>query len=239
MLPPTPAPPSLEKFAYDAIKKAILTFALKPGDALVEAELSKQLSVSKTPIRDALSRLEKEGLVSKVAYTGTTVSEIDSQLVADLFELRAVLEGLAARKAALNFTPQDAAAAQTNLAEHKAALASGDLTRASELNRQFHALILRNAPSPRLHTFLGNLDDHLQRFRVLSNYQRGPHSKSVAEHQQILTAIQANDADGAEKAMRAHLMSVVADLKDVDIHALIQQISGENSAVHSSDRYHE
>ena len=145
MLPPIPAPPSLEKFAYDSIKKAILEFRLKPGDSLVEAELSKQLGISKTPIRDALSRLENEGFVTKVTYTGTYVSSIDNRLVAEIFELRAVLEGLAARKAALSFTAQNIETADSILNEHSKALAAGDLAHASHLNRQFHNLILHAA----------------------------------------------------------------------------------------------
>jgi DNA-binding GntR family transcriptional regulator len=225
MLPP----PSLEKFAYETIKKAILEFRLKPGDSLVEADLSKQLNISKTPIRDALSRLEKEGLVSKVPYTGTTVSPIDNRAVKELFELRAVLEGLSARKATDTLLPIELEQLQKNLIDHISALKIGNLIQAAALNRQFHTLIIKAAGSERLTAILANLDDHLQRYRVLSNTQRGKQSKSVEEHQIILNALRTRNSNDAESAMRAHLMSVVTDLEHVDISALITCITSEKT----------
>lgn len=232
MLPQSSAPVSFEKFAYDAIKQAILAFRYKPGDALVEAELSKQLNISKTPVRDALTRLEREGLVTKVAYTGTYVSEITSQSVMEVFEIRAVLEGLAARQATSAFTIADLALAGQLLTRQADLLAKGDLSGASEANRQFHSLIVQRSNNQYLSSMLANLDAHIQRYRVLSKAQRGAQSTSVQEHQRVLDAIRAGDAAGAESAMKSHLRNVLTELENVDIQALIAIVTQSAASDH-------
>lgn len=239
MLPNSPTPISLEKFAYDSIKKAILEFRLKPGAALVEVELSKQLNISKTPVRDALTRLEREGLVTKVIYTGTYVTEITAQSVMEVFEIRAVLEGLAARQATPHFSKGDLQHATQLLADQAAMLSSEDLQHASELNKQFHALILEKSQNQRLHFMLANLDDHIQRFRVLSNYQRGAQPTSVVEHQRVLNAIRAGDATGAETAMKDHLRNVLTELENVDIQSLIQAVTNQTGGIPVGSKYSE
>lgn len=240
MLPSTPPPPiSLEKFAYETIKKAILEFRLKPGDSLVEADLSRQLNISKTPVRDALTRLEREGLVTKVAYTGTYVTEITIQSVLEIFEIRAVLEGLAARQSAANFTEDDLNLCEQILKKHEKALSSGNLAEAASLNRQFHSLILERARNQRLTSILANLDDHLQRFRVLSNYQRGAQTKSVSEHRRVLDALRERNGNSAESAMKQHLQSVLDDLENVDINFLINQVTEQVSSGHARNGFTE
>ncbi len=97
-------PVSLKDKAYHAIKAAILSLKLKPGDPLVESDLAQQLGISKTPVRDALLELEREGFVTKVPFKGTYVTEITLKDVREVFQVRAVLEGLAARLAAPLFS---------------------------------------------------------------------------------------------------------------------------------------
>ncbi len=237
MLPNSPAPVSLEKFAYDAIKKAILEFHLKPGDALVEAELSNQLNISKTPVRDALTRLEREGLVTKIIYKGTYVTDITAQSVMEVFEIRAVLEGLAAREATSHFTTADLQQAAQILADQAAMLKSGELLNASELNKRFHRLILEKSGNQRLRAILANLDDHIQRFRVLSNVQRGAQPTSVIEHRRVLEAIRSKNAEAAETAMKDHLRNVLAELENVDIQALIKAINQTNGQGSAGNSY--
>ncbi|MBI4757519.1 MAG: GntR family transcriptional regulator, partial [Chloroflexi bacterium] len=93
-------PLSLKDKAYAAIKDAILSLQLKPGEPLVETELAEQLGISKTPVRDALQHLERGGFVTRVLFKGTYVTEVTLKDLKEVFQLRAVLEGLAARLAA-------------------------------------------------------------------------------------------------------------------------------------------
>jgi DNA-binding GntR family transcriptional regulator len=224
-LSPVGGPVSLEKLAYDAIKSAILGFKLKPGDALVESDLAQQLGISKTPVRDALLRLEKEGLVVKIPYKGSYVSEITKQTVIELFQIRAVMEGLAAGLAAPFLTDADIHACEEFISRHLQALQAGDIEAAAVYNRKFHQTILQRCPNQRLLQILSNLDDHIQRFRLLSNYQRGKVLKSVQEHEAILDAVRRKSASEVENAMKAHLSNVLHDLSNQDFDQLIEYVS--------------
>lgn len=212
---------SLEKLAYDSLKEAILEFRLKPGDNLVENDLARQLGISKTPVRDALLRLEKEGFILKIPYKGYHVTPITRESIIHMFEIRAVLEGLAARLAALNMTGEDIHLAAELLKKHAQIIAAGEIKQASEVNRQFHDFIIQSSRNGHLGSILNNLDDHIQRYRILSNYQIGRLEKSVDEHQAILTALQMHQPDAAENAARAHIVSVMGDLEDQNFEELI------------------
>lgn len=224
-LAPVGNPVSLEKLAYDAIKNAILIFRLKPGESLVENDLARQLQISKTPVRDALLRLEKEGFITKIPYKGYYVTEITRESVADMFQIRAALEGLAARLAAVHLNDADLSEIQRLVSEHEHALAEKKLLQANKLNREFHDLIILRADNERLKVMLANLDDHLQRYRTLSNYQRGRLMKSVEEHQRVVDALSAHNPEQAELALRAHILSVMEDLENQDFNELIRLAS--------------
>jgi DNA-binding GntR family transcriptional regulator len=132
--------------------------------------------------------------------------------VKQIFEIRAVLEGLAAGLAAAHWSGSESSAAQILLAQQEAAAREGNLALSSQMNKQFHELVIQRANNRMLASMLRNLDDHLRRYRTISSYQKGRLEKSVAEHQQVLQALKQNDAAGAETLMRAHLRSVLEDL---------------------------
>jgi len=225
-LNPISAPISLEKFAYDAIKNAIISFQLVPGQSLVESELASRLGVSKTPVRDALLRLEREGFVKKIAYTGTYVSEINRKNIADIFMIRAHLEGLATRLVSGKFSQEDIQQAQNYINMMDEASKKGEIKEASNQNKRFHDLIIGKTESAWLVQILSNLDDHLKRYRILSNYQSGRLEKSTQEHQEVLDAIVRKDPDIAEKYMKQHIISVLEDLESQDdFEILVQQAS--------------
>lgn len=223
-LTPLSEPPSLDKLAYEKIKEAILTFQFLPNQALVEGELASQLGISKTPVRDALMRLEKEGLVTRIPYKGTYVSDINNQDMANIFQIRIVLEGLAIRLATDNLTEEDLAQMQQSINDYSKALQDKDVSRSSRINSEFHNIIIQRCSNPRLVTMLHNLDDHLKRYRLLSISQGTRTDKSVPEHQRILEACRLRNAQAAEEAMRQHLFSAMEDLYDQDFEELEQQL---------------
>jgi DNA-binding GntR family transcriptional regulator len=206
------APSSLKDQAYLAIKRAILTLRLKPGEALVENDLANQLGISKTPVRTALHELEREGLVTKVLYKGTYVTEVTLRDVREIFQLRAVLEGLAARLATPLLEESDLARAKELLIYMERALEKGDRPLASQYGAQFHYLILQSADNERLQLIWHNLDDHTQRFRLMSDQISGRLEKSVGEHKWILEALEQRDPDLAEERIKAHLHSVLQEM---------------------------
>ena len=202
---------TLTERVYTTIKEAILDLKLQPGSPLVEDELARQLGTSKTPVRDALFTLERDGLVTKIPYKGTYVSEISLRDATEIFELRAVLEGLAARLATDTFGPAEFAEAERLLNTADQARARGDREAASQLGAQFHWLILQQAENRRLKPILAKLEEQLRRLRRLSDLRQGRLEKSAREHRAILDCLRARDPFATEAAMRNHLQSVVVD----------------------------
>jgi len=125
----------------------------------------------------------------KVPFKGSYVASITHESVIELFEIRAVLEGLAARLAIPEITPDEITDLTRVVDSHEKALRNGAISEAAGYNRKFHQTIIQHCTNERLLQILGNLDDHLQRFRLLSNYQRGTALKSVEEHRQVLAAL--------------------------------------------------
>lgn len=199
--------------AYTAIKEAILSLHFKPGTPLIEDELAEQLGISKTPVRDALIELERDGLVVRIPYKGTYVSEISERDAQEIFELRAVLEGLAGRLAVASLTSGALDEAEAILDACEAALEAGRLGEASGLGEQFHRLVLGHAANQRLQTFLEMLDEQTRRLRQISNRGVGRLEKSAAEHRQIMAALREGDPEKVDLAFRYHHRSVLHDLK--------------------------
>jgi len=203
---------SLKDKAYATIKEAILSLKLQPGTPLVETQLAEEMGISKTPVRAALEELEREGFVTRILFKGTYVTEVTVKDLVEIFQLRAVLEGLAARLATPLFSPQELDQIAHNLTASEAALAEGNLVRCSKLGKSLHDAIIDKADNRRLALIIRNLDDHVQRFRMLSDQIGGRLNKSVKEHRRVLEALRRRDPDGAEQAMRGHLHSVLQDL---------------------------
>jgi DNA-binding GntR family transcriptional regulator len=204
----------LKDKAYAAIKDAILTVRLQPGMPLVESELAQQLGISKTPIRDALQELEREGFVSRALYKGAQVTDVTVKDIVEVFQLRAVLEGLAARLVAPLFLDEELDRLSGILSSAEAALEAGDRKLCSAEGRKLHFAIIDKAEADnlRLASITRNLDDHVLRFRILSDRISGRLDKSVVEHRRVLDALYRRDSLAAEKAMRDHLFSVQHDL---------------------------
>jgi len=223
-LTPLTESPSLDKLAYDQIKEAILTFQFLPNQALIEGDLASQLGISKTPVRDALMRLEKEGLVVRLAYKGTYVSDINNQDMMEIYQIRIVLEGLAIRLAAEAMVEEDFDALQKLIERHEVTLKQHDVRLVSEINSKFHNIIIARCSNHRLTDMLHVLDDHLKRYRLLSISQGQRFVKSVPEHRAILEALRARDAEKAEQAMRVHLQSAMEDLYTQNFEELEKQL---------------
>ncbi len=203
---------SLKDMAHRAIKEAILTLRLEPGTLLVESELAQQLGISKTPVRDALQELEREGFVTRILFKGTYVTDVTMKDVTEVFQLRAVLEGLAARLAAPVFTQQELDAIASRLDAAERAWAAGDVPACSLHGQALHEAIIGKADNQRLLLINRNLDEHVRRFRALSDRIAGRLGKSIAEHRRVLAALYDRDGERAEQAMRQHLESVLQDL---------------------------
>ncbi|MCP4416867.1 MAG: GntR family transcriptional regulator [Chloroflexi bacterium] len=211
---PINKPQSLKGIAYKIIKDAILTLKFSPGQALSHRQLAAQLQISETPIRDALQDLEREGFVIRIPHKGTFVTEIDSVDIVETFQIRAQLEEMAVRLATPQLTQQDFDEMERLLKLAKDVLEHGERAQCSIYGAQFHQCFIRKANNKRLAAILVNLEDHLQRFRHISDLISGRLEKSQEEHHQVFEAAFQGDAEKAGKAMYIHLDSIVQDVQD-------------------------
>lgn len=189
--------------AFERLLAEIRTGSLKPGDRLTETELAQRLGISRTPVREAIRQLEASGLVRHLPRIGATVRRLDYAEVMELYEMRVVLEGTAARMAARAASDIELAELEEIHAEFLKVIA--DPRQAFALNRQFH-VTLTNAAKNR---FLAQSMDGLERTLLIL----GPSTlvnpdrvqDVVIEHEAILTALKRRDGDAAEAAMKTHV----------------------------------
>ena len=193
--------------AYSQIRALILSGALPAGAQLGEEALAERCGVSRTPVRDALRRLEGELLVNRSDTQRTFVADWSLDDVADAFELRAMLEGHAARRAAARMT--DALVQRlraTNQAIGVAVRANPpDVEGFLDGNRAFHAIILETAASPRLAALLGTLIEQPVVRRTAQHYGREALLRSFGEHDELLAAFARRDGAWAEAVMAGHI----------------------------------
>lgn len=196
--------------AYEALKDAIIQLDLKPGDPIVEDDLAEQIGISKTPVRQALARLEQEGLVIRIPYKATYVADLDPADAADILELRAVLEGLAARSVVETVDEATLVEAEKILDAHDEAVAKGNLEQAGQLGEKFHRLVTGASTNRRAAAMLETLNVQMERLRTLSGHHHDRAEKSAKEHRAILAALRARDAEAVDLAFRKHRGSFVA-----------------------------
>jgi DNA-binding GntR family transcriptional regulator len=214
---PTPVRPladhqSLRERIVARLRQAILTGTLSPKTRLLEPELARQLEVSRTPLREAIRQLEAEGLVSTVPRIGTFVSEIRAHDVEDLYAIRAVLEGLAARQAAESRDPAKPEILRPILAE--LAKRTSEHREYHEISGSFHDAIVGLAGNRRLQAMYQALAQHVSRMRSLSLAVRQRPEVSLREHRRIAAAILAGHADEAERLMREHIQGALRVVRD-------------------------
>lgn len=188
-----PPAQSSSQRAYDLILRGILTGVLPNGKRLPEIPLATALGLGRTPVREALMRLEADGFVRSEPRLGMVVAGNTLESLAEIYEVREVLEGFAARLAARYARPSDLLAMRRVLDETAAATAAGDVLRLRALNVRFHELIHTAARNDQLGRVLARLLN-LVRLSPISAYsQPGRSAQALAEHRAILDAIETHD----------------------------------------------
>ncbi|WP_313671688.1 GntR family transcriptional regulator [Sandarakinorhabdus sp.] len=202
--------------AYAEIRGLILAGDASPGTPLREEALADIVGVSRTPIRDALRRLEVELYAVRTPGGRLVVADWDSDDVAEIFALRAMLEGHAAARAARRVSPaQLAELRQCNAAiEAAVALPQPDIARFLAENRRFHDIILSASASARLSTMLAGLVEQPIVRRTATRYDRADLARSAHEHGQLIQAFAAHDEDWARAVMTAHIRRALHAFQD-------------------------
>jgi DNA-binding GntR family transcriptional regulator len=196
--------------AYEEIRKRILDGTVPLGGRLKESKLASEIGVSRTPIREALRRLEAEGLVSHSFHQGAQVVSPTDQDMADLFELRLLVEGLGAKLAASRVTAGEivdleaaAGAMEELLANPRKDLAA----KMAVLNQRFHRMVIESAKSERILAGFTSTVDLPLALRTFQDYSRPELLRSAAQHRDLVSALRAGDPQWAQAVMRNHILT--------------------------------
>lgn len=195
----------LRDVVFNTLQQAILRGELKPGERLMEIQLANKLGVSRTPIREAIRKLELDGLVLVAPRKGAEVARITEKSLRDVLEVRRSLEELAVRLACERMEPQRLA--DLKEAEHafEAVLGNDDITVVAEADVAFHGVIYVATDNERLIQLLNNFREQMYRYRVEYLKRTECHSQLLAEHRGIIRAIENKEAQDAARITCKHI----------------------------------
>lgn len=194
---------AIRDLAYETLKEAIVQLKLPPGQRLREEHLTRQLNISRTPLREAFQALERDGFIVRLPSGGVQVAPLSVDDLHNLYDIRRALEGLAAREAASRGTAADWVEAERANADMLFFGERGRLNEAYDAGRQFHSVIYSASGNPRLSDMLNHLMQQLTRYRYFSVAHR--FREAHADHVQILESLRCRRAARADAASQHHV----------------------------------
>jgi DNA-binding GntR family transcriptional regulator len=198
---------SLNQKAYTEIRRRILNGELSAESPLSEYQLADELQLSRTPVREAVKRLEREGLVQSLPNRGTFVAELTVKDISEIYQVREQLEGFAAHVAADTMSDEAVERLEKEISVMNRLASEGRLLEIVDSDIRIHQQIIASTQNSRLIALLGTLDDQMYRVRALFPQSPQWFKATLVEHTKIVKAIKAHDGAGAESAMKAHLRS--------------------------------
>jgi len=196
----------LKEQVYHAVKSRILNGEIQAGQSISENELSALMSVSRTPIREALQRLQVEGLVRILPNQGVFVPEISAREVTELFDVRRAIEPFIVRQIAGRLTTGDRERLRKLLADQRTAVETGDLLSAMKVDTDFHLELAACTHNSLFQSIMNNIGERLFYFGYKILVRKAERAgDSFSEHEAILGALELPDANAAVDAMTAHL----------------------------------
>lgn len=205
---------SLGEIAFQTLREAILNGSLKPGQQLVETELAKEMGISKTPIREAIRRLDSEGLIEVVPHRGAVVTGFSREDYVEIYAIRSTLEALAARLAAKNITAAEIAELKEIVAESERLIKQGEYAAALDANTRLHDIIYRASRNKRLVDLLNQIGEYVHAMRLKAFKIPGQAERSLHEHKEIVEALSNGDADRASDLIRLHIDRIGKAIED-------------------------
>jgi DNA-binding GntR family transcriptional regulator len=195
--------------AYFALLEKIFQGQIAPGSPLREVRLAEDLGISRTPVREAIRQLSRDGIVECLPHCGARVIQPDEKLVSDIFQIREALEGMAARAAAAQFVDEKLSELRAYFEKLRLQIAAGD---ESDVGDRIHGDILDACRNAELASLMGKYREMISWFQRLASEVPGRLMEAYREHEAILSAIEARDAEWAERAARAHVRNTLRDL---------------------------
>jgi len=191
--------------AYNKIKQSIISGKYSQGSNLQQLVLSKELGISRTPIREALSRLSQEGLISLIPSKGAVVTKFSIEDMQDIFETRALLESTAAYSSVKNSTEKTIHDLEQIIEKQEKAIGNKDPNQVYKYDTDFHHILMKDTRNKRMLNIINNLTDEtdIHRLRMMASETRV--KKSIDEHKQIIMAMKAKDCEKVKELLYNHL----------------------------------
>lgn len=197
----------LREVVFNTLRQAIVKGDLQPGERLLEIQLADKLGVSRTPVREAIRKLELEGLVVMVPRHGATVSGITQKQLEEVLEIRRALEELAMELACERITKEELAKLKELESKINDNKDSKDAFALSDIDEKFHELIYEATKNERLIQMLANLREQMYRYRLEYMKAMDKRQKLVTEHNKILKALETGNAEKGKASIREHINS--------------------------------
>ena len=205
----------LRDVVFNTLRKAILRGELKPGERLMEIQLANKLGVSRTPIREAIRKLELEGLVLMIPRKGAEVAQITEKNMQDVLEVRKALEELSVQLACERITAEQVEEMKMAAEDFRKVLKSGNVTKIAEADVKFHDIIFAATNNQRLITLLNNLREQMYRFRVEYLKQKECYPQLLEEHDKLIALISGGEVEEACELMGCHIDNQASTVSDV------------------------
>lgn len=198
----------LGDIVFEFLRDAILTGKLKPGERLMEIALAERLGVSRTPVREAMKKLEQENFIEMVPRKGAYVADINAKDMLDVLEIRAVLEGFAASLAATRISERELKELERFVEKFEKAVSLEDKDGLIETDNKFHDLIYRSTRNNKLTDLIKSLQDQFHRFRIIYFSEFDDYDQILEGHKMILKAIKTQDSQMARQLAEDHIQLV-------------------------------
>ncbi|MGI6668203.1 MAG: GntR family transcriptional regulator [Acetivibrionales bacterium] len=195
----------LREIIFDTLREAIIAGELKPGERLMEVQLAEKMGVSRTPVREAIRKLELEGLVEMLPRKGARVAHLSEKEIMDVLEVRATLDGLASSLSALRITDSEKKELKNVLAQFIVCVERNNLQGSIKKDVEFHDVIYRSSRNNKLIQISNNLREQVQRYRVIYIKDYSSSEELVKEHTEICDAISRRDPEAAMKFAQEHI----------------------------------
>lgn len=190
---------------YESLKKSILYGKLKAGQRLVEEQIALQVGISRTPVREAFHKLERDDLVTRLPKGGFAVREFTKEDVEEIFGIRSALESYAAYLATIHITPEKLNALEKKVEESERVLKKGDQEKLIQLHTEFHDLLYKACKSKKLIELINNFRDYFYRYRASLLQLPDGFKTSILDHRQMLKAMKEKKPRLVERLVRQHL----------------------------------
>jgi DNA-binding GntR family transcriptional regulator len=197
---------SLGEHVFESLKQAINQGNITAGEWLVESHIAETLGISRTPVREAIHKLEREALIERQPRGGFTVLGLNRSDIEETFGIRSVLEGYAARLAAQKHKKKELEALEKKIREFQKALDRKKMNELTAINTEFHDLLYALSKSPKLISIINSLRDQIYRFRKMNLKEEKFAATSNQDHIQMLKSIRNRNAESAERLTREHIL---------------------------------